>query len=127
MRNMACREIAALRLGMMNVIGQSNDHEREHELAELGDAWNEAGPLRLCARATNLGHLQEGYSAALDELERSLATFAVGSKEHAYHLTLVALNRKIELEIADRIASLNRLCRDLDTMHDLVHVLHPNG
>src|SRR5437016_2860919 len=34
---MACHEIAALRLGLMRVLGRHDEAERQHEIAELGD------------------------------------------------------------------------------------------
>ena len=35
---MACHELAALRLGMMQILGRDNEAEKIHDLNELGDA-----------------------------------------------------------------------------------------
>ena len=42
---MACHEIAALRLGLMKVLGHEDEAERQHELTELGAAADQPGPL----------------------------------------------------------------------------------
>src|ERR1700733_7647242 len=51
--SMACHEIAALRLGLMKVLGIDDPAERAHELAELGDAANVPGPIASLMNATN--------------------------------------------------------------------------
>jgi hypothetical protein len=46
---MACHEIAALRLGLMRVLGRTDEAERQHELAELKGGAEEPGPSGRCA------------------------------------------------------------------------------
>src|SRR3954451_13783766 len=66
-RTMACHEIAALRLGLMHVLGRADEAERQHELAELGDAALAPGPLRsLCAPGA-LASVRRLYDGALAE------------------------------------------------------------
>ena len=52
---MACHEIAALRLGLMQVLGRNNEAERQHELAELGGGAEAPGPIRSLCEAARPG------------------------------------------------------------------------
>jgi hypothetical protein len=122
---MACHEIAALRLGLMHVLGRTDEAERQHELAELGDAALAPGPLRALCAAGDLASVQRLYDGALAELHARVAATPASHPRLPYYRSLVVLTRKVELELAGQIESLTRLYRDLDEMHDLVHELHP--
>ncbi|MFM2418636.1 MAG: hypothetical protein RL385_3359 [Pseudomonadota bacterium] len=122
---MACHEIAALRLGLMAVVGIVDDAERAHELGELGYAANEPGPLKAAIEAKNLSALRDAYQASLAELEQRLSALLPGDKSRGYLQTLVVLTKKAELDLDNQIDQLNRFFRDLERMHDLVHEIYP--
>ena len=122
---MACHEIAALRLGLMRVLGQRDEAERAHELAELGGAVSSAGPIRSLCEAQDLGSLQRFFEASLSDLERRVSATPAVDPKLPYLRTLVVLNKKIELDLANQIDSLGRLYKNLDEMHDLVHEIYP--
>ena len=122
---MACHELAALRLGLMDIVGIDDPAERAHELAELGPRADEEGPLKATLTARSLSALQRHYQSSLTDLEERLSQLP---REHAgrgYLQTLMVLTRKAELDLDNQIDALTRLFRDLERMHDLVHELHP--
>lgn len=122
---MACHEIAALRLGLMRVLGHDDAAERQHELAELGDAARALGPVRSLTEAGDLASLRRLYDAAIAGLEERVATVAADDPALPYQRTLLVLTRKVELELRHQVDALTHLYRDLDAMHDFVHELYP--
>lgn len=124
---MACHEIAALRLGLMNLIGLSDDAERQHELAELGDACERPGPLRALAQARSLAELRRSYDSALGELADKVARIASDDPKGPYYRALLILTKKVELELGNQAEMLTRLYRDLDELHDYTHEIYPAG
>lgn len=120
---MACHEIAALRLGLMRVLGRDDAAERQHELAELGDA--AAGPLSSLCGAGDLAAIRRSFDTALSTLEEKVAGTALDDPELPYLRTLLVLNRKVELDLRHHVEALTHLYRDLDAMHDFVHELYP--
>jgi hypothetical protein len=124
---MACHEIAALRLGLMQVLGRRDDTERQHELAELGSTIEAPGPLRSLCQARDLANLQSTFASALGELQTRVACTRDDDPKLPYYRTLVVLTRKVELELTAQIDSLTRLYHELDEMHDFVHEMYPGG
>jgi hypothetical protein len=122
---MACHEIAALRLGLMTVLGHHDEAERQHELAELGDGAARPGPVQAMCGATDLAGLRRYYEASVAELEQRVATTAVDDAKLPYLRTLIVLTKKVELDLAHQIEGLFHLYRDLDAMHDFVHEIYP--
>jgi hypothetical protein len=122
---MACHEIAALRLGLMRVLGRDDQAERAHELAELGDAASSAGPVRSLCDANDLASLRRSYDAAVAALEERVSATASDDPKLPYYRTLVVLTKKVELDLQHQIDALTHLYRDLDAMHDFVHELYP--
>jgi hypothetical protein len=122
---MACHEIAALRLGLMRVLGKDDEAERQHELAELGGAAARGGPIGALCGASDLASLKRLFGAALADLNTRVATTAAGDPRLAYYRTLVVLTKKVELDLDNQIDGLSRLYRDLDEMHDFVHEIYP--
>jgi hypothetical protein len=122
---MACHEIAALRLGLMNLLGIDDDAERQHELAELGDACERSGPLRALAQSRDLARLRRSYDAALSELADKVARTPAGDAKLPYYRSLLILTKKVELDLANQSEMLTRLYRDLDELHDYTHELFP--
>lgn len=122
---MACHEIAALRLGLMRILGREDEAERQHELAELGQGALEPGPIHSACEATDLASLKRFYDAAVAGLESRVSSIAAGDPKLPYLRTLVVLTKKVELDLVHQIESLTRLYRDLDEMHDFVHEIYP--
>jgi hypothetical protein len=124
---MACHEIAALRLGLMQVLGRNDEAERQHELAELGNGAEKPGPIRSLCTATNLTVLKRLYESALSDLNTRVAATPADDPKLPYYRTLVVLTKKVELELAAHHDGLTRFYRELDEMHDFVHEIYPAG
>jgi hypothetical protein len=122
---MACHEIAALRLGLMGLLGIEDEAERQHELAELGDACEKPGPLRALLEARTLSALQKSYEAALSELGEKVARTQTNDQKLPYLRSLLILTKKVELELASHQETLQRFYRDLEELHDYVHEIFP--
>jgi len=122
---MACHEIAALRLGLMRVLGVDDEAERQHELAELGPAADAPGPVRALCEASDLASLQRFYDAAVSGLEARVAGTRADDPQLPYLRTLVVLTKKVELDLQHQIGSVTQLYRDLEAMHDFVHEIYP--
>jgi hypothetical protein len=122
---MACHEIAALRLGLMRVLGINDEAERQHELAELGTGADQPGPLRALCETGNLGQLQRFYQAALADLGAKVATLPADHAKLPYYRSLLVLTKKVELDLHNQVDALTRLYGDLEQMHDFVHEIYP--
>lgn len=122
---MACHEIAALRLGLMRVLGKNDEAERQHELSELGDGLSRPGPVKSLCESGDLASMKRFFGAALADLNTKVAATAPGDSKLAYYRTLVVLTKKVELDLDNQIDGLSRLYRDLDEMHDFVHEIYP--
>ena len=122
---MACHEIAALRLGLMRVIGIEDEAERQHELAELGDGAEKPGPIRSLCQTGNLNQLQRLYQAALSDLGVKVAGMKADDPKLPYYRTLMVLTKKVELDLGAQIAGLTQFYAHLDEMHDFVHEIYP--
>jgi hypothetical protein len=122
---MACHEIAALRLGLMKLIGINDEAERAHELAELGEAANTPGPIASLMAATNLESLVTLFGTSLVDLGEKVVATRPDDPKLPYLRSLVVLTRKIDLELRAHVDGLARVNRDLDEMHDFVHEVFP--
>jgi hypothetical protein len=122
---MACHEIAALRLGLMNVIGGFDEREREHEKSELGPLADEPGPLSALAGTRELRALRQRFETSLLGLEEKLAKTATNAAERPYLTSLLVFTKKVELELTAHVDGLSRFCRELEEMHDFIHELYP--
>jgi hypothetical protein len=122
---MACHEVAALRLGLMQVLGVRDEAERQHELAELGDAVEKPGALRGLASARDLEAIATLYASTLSDLSERIARTPASDPKLPYLRSLAILTKKVELDLRAQIDSLTRFWRELDEMHDYVHELYP--
>jgi hypothetical protein len=122
---MACHEIAALRLGLMEVLGVNDEAERRHELAELGSGADQQGPIRSMCEAKDLAALKRFYESAIAGLEERVSATKADDPKLAYLRTLVVLTKKVDLDLRHQIEGLTHLYRDLDEMHDFVHEMYP--
>ncbi|HEY0713338.1 MAG TPA: DUF3209 family protein [Polyangia bacterium] len=122
---MACHEIAALRLGLMRLLGINDEAERQHELAELGNGAEQPGPLRAMCETRDLAQLRRFYQAALADLGAKVATLGLNHPKLPYYRSLLVLTKKVELDLGNQIDGLTRLYADLEQMHDFVHEIYP--
>ena len=122
---MACHELAALRLGLMQLLGRDDPAERQHELAELGDAAEAPGPLRALCGAQSLAQLQRSFEDAVTRLEESVGRVSPDDPKLPYLRTLIVLTKKVELDLASQARSLTTFFQDLDEVHDFVHEIYP--
>lgn len=122
---MSCHEIAALRLGLMNILGHDDPAERAHELAELGVAARTPGPLASLTEARDLASLMSLYVTSLGALLEKVARTPASDPKLPYYRSLVVLTKKVELEMRAHVDGLGRLNRELEEMHDLVHEMFP--
>jgi hypothetical protein len=122
---MACHEIAALRLGLMRILGRDDEAERQHELAELGDGAERPGPVRALCEARDLRQMQTQFDAAVGALEEKVALTKPTDPQLPYYRTLLVLTRKVELDLRHATEQLTHLYTDMETMHDFVHELYP--
>jgi len=122
---MSCHEVAALRLGLMNVLGIDDAAERQHELAELGTACEAPGPLRTLTQARDVAALVRSYDAALSDLAEKVARTDAADPKLPYYRSLLVLTKKVELELAGQRDALTRMYRDLEELHDFVHEIYP--
>lgn len=122
---MACHEIAALRLGLMHLLGKTDEAERAHELAELGDAARAPGPLSALQTPGDLDALVQLFSQTLIELNDKVARAAEGDPKLPYLRSLLVLTKKVELDLRAQVDGLARLNRELEEMHDFVHEIFP--
>jgi hypothetical protein len=122
---MACHEIAALRLGMMRILGIQDAALVEHELAELGAAAEAPGPIRMLSQAQDFRSLRYAFELARTDLEDRLSRMAADSSEKAYTQTLAVLNKKIENDLVNLSQYCEQFFEDLEQVHDHMHVIYP--
>ena len=124
---MACNELAALRLGLHNVLGDRPAHERTHEEQELGDALLEEGALQALAEATSFAQLRAAFDAAALELEQRVADMPLDAPLLGYHRALVVTVKRTQRDLARRAADIERYYQDLDEAHDVLHEVFPES
>jgi len=123
---MACHEIAALRIGLMNVLGIDDPAEKAHELAEIGDSAQKNGPIKALLNGKTLEQLQRDYENSLAHLEEKVAKTSLDDPKLGYYRTLLVFTKKVELELRSHVTSLNTFYRDLEEMHDFIHEIYPS-
>ena len=123
---MACHEIAALRLGLMNVIGIDDESEKQHEIDEIGDALNQEGPIQTLSKGGSLAELKTAFNISIADLEEKLAKMNADDPQKAYYQTLLVTTKKVELDLGNLFNSTQRFYSDLDEMHDFIHEVYPN-
>ncbi len=122
---MACSEIAALRLGLMNLIGIDDPSEKQHELDELGDEIKTNKSLASLSEAATLNDLKRFFESSLTALEEKHAHVSSDPKESAYYKTLLVMTKKIELDLENHVNNLKSLYDNLEEVHDYIHEVYP--
>lgn len=122
---MACHEIAALRLGMMNLIGIKDEVTIRHEQSEIGVALESTGPIRSLAEAKDFESLIKFYEISLTDLEERISKMKKDDPQMAYYRSLLILTKKIEFELKNSVFIFQNFFRDLEEIHDFVHEIFP--
>lgn len=122
---MACHELSALRLALMEITGLDDEAEKQHELAELGPAAQAPGPIRCLREARTLADVQRSYETALSDLSEKIARTAPGDGKLPYYQSLLVLTKKVEQDLRIQTGGLRALCRDLEEIHDYLHEIYP--
>ena len=122
---MACHELAALRLGLMKVLGIEDEAEKQHELKELGDRINCEGPLKSMTQAEDMAKLQKFFSVSLVDLQEMVSKTAADDPKLAYYNSLLVLTKKVEQELSSYYKNLENLYSDLDEVLHYLHELYP--
>ena len=122
---MACRELGALRLGLMKLLGIEDEAAKVHDENELGESLSAPGPISSLTNADNLKSMQSLFQASLGDLEKKVAEMDKGAKELPYYRSLMILTKKVELNLENQLNSLNKFYQDLDEIHDFVHEVYP--
>jgi hypothetical protein len=122
---MACHELAALRLGLMKVLGIDDEAEKQHELKELGDRIDCEGPLKSMTNAEDLDKLRTFFSVSLVDLQEMVSKTAQDDPKLPYYNSLLVLTKKVEHELTSYYKNLEALYNDLDEVHHYLHELYP--
>lgn len=121
---MACHEIGALRLGLMNVLGIEDKALRQHDENEVGEVLRSKGPIQSLSRAQNFKEIKVFFEITLNDLEHKIANLSSDHKDLPYYRSLLILNKKIDLELDVQIKGLEYFFGNLDEMHDFVHEIY---
>jgi hypothetical protein len=122
---MACDEIGALRLALMNVLGGSRSAERQHEEAELGVALRRDGPIKSLASSTTLEDAKQQLDGAIVELEQRQAEMAPDDPKFHYTKTLLVAVKGAEATYRRLQSDVEHFYRSLEEVHDLIHEIYP--
>ncbi len=122
---MACNEIAALRLALIEVLGGNRGLERQHELAELGRAPDSEPAISSLAHARNLAEIRLRFEDAIVELEQRQAEIAEGDPKRDYYRARLLVVKSAEQSYRRLCHDLEQFFQGLEEMHDLLHELYP--
>ncbi|POG54039.1 DUF3209 family protein [Haloferax marisrubri] len=120
---MACAELEALRLALLNITGTTDEHAKRHAEAELEDYLGDAdpGPIQALANATSLDEAQRHLDAALVDLEAEATRIDDDDPQSGY-----LRGRLVAVRDAER--SLRRIREGadgfLDDLGEAHHTLH---
>ena len=123
---MACHEIAALRLGLMQVLGRTTRPSASTSWPSWATAPRPPAPSARCARRHDLASLQSFFAGALS---RALAprwrARAPTTRKLPYYRDAGGADQEGRAGARQPGRRLTRLYRDLDEMHDFVHEMYP--
>ncbi|MDH5656372.1 MAG: DUF3209 family protein [Spirochaetia bacterium] len=125
---MACKELSALRLGLMDLIGIDDPAEKEHDKKDLGESAVQAGVIRSITESRNLSKLMNFYAHAVVDLHEKVSGMEKEDESYAYHQALLVLTKKVEQDLSNQVEGLKKLYQDLDEIHHFLHDIYPaNG
>jgi len=120
---MACQELEALRLGLMNVLGTEDESVRQHAEAELDE--DLSGPIEALTDAETLAEIGRHLDAALVDLEEDVAETDPGTDEYDYLRGRLVAVRDAERDVAALTRQGEALLEGYGEAHDLLHELFP--
>ena len=120
---MTCHEIEALKLGLMNDLGTSDESARQHAYAELEGALE--GPIEALAEAEDLSAIQRHLDAALVDLEETVATTEKTDPEYDYLRGRLIAVRDAEQSIQRLNTQGESVLTGFAETHDLLHETFP--
>lgn len=122
---MSCDEIEALRLGLMNTLGTTDEAVQRHAEQELGDALDGNTPIAALAGAESVVELQRHLDAALVELEEELAALDPDSPAYGYTRGRLVAVRDAERALARFADTGESFLDDLGKSHHTLHEVFP--
>jgi hypothetical protein len=120
---MACEELEALRLGLMNVLGTEDESVRQHAEAELGE--DLSGPIEALTEAETLAEIGRHLDAALVDLEEEVAEADPDTAEYDYRRGRLVAVRDAERDVTQLTRQGEALLDGYGEAHDLLHELFP--
>lgn len=124
---MACHEIAALRIALHGLLGDRPEHEKSHEILELGELIQQPGPLAAVSQARDLAGLRRALDASAAELEAKVAGMEPADPASGYHRALVVTVRALVRDLDRLHGQIERLYLDVEDTHDLLHEVFPGS
>ena len=122
---MSCKELSALRLGLMDVIGIDDPAEKDHDRKDLGEDAEKAGAIKSLAESSNLNRLLQYYEMVLVDLHEKVSLMKKDDAGYAYHQALLVLTKKVEQDLINQIEGIKKLYSDLDEIHHFLHEIYP--
>lgn len=122
---MACAELEALRLALMNLNGTVDERIERHAEAEIGDALEEDGPIAALANAETLEEIQRHLDAALVQLEEEAADTDPTDPEGAYLRGRLVAVRDAERRVRRLRERTDGLLADFGETHHTLHEAFP--
>ena len=122
---MACAELEALRLALMNLNGTVDESVRQHAEAEIGDELDDDGPIAALANASTLDEIQRHLDAALVDLEEAAMNADATDPEGAYLRGRVVAVRDAERTVRRLRAQTDAYLDDLGEAHHTLHETFP--
>ena len=122
---MACHELGALRLGLMQVLGIEDEAAKIHDENEVGEALKKQGPLSSLAQAENFKQIVDFFESSISDLEEKVSRCSAEDKNLPYYRSLLILTKKVELELSSHVKTIESFWESLDEMHDYVHEVYP--
>lgn len=120
---MSCHELEALRLGLMNVLGTTDRHAREHAETELEGHLE--GPIEALAGAETLSALERHLDAALVDLEEEIAATDPDDPAYDYKRGRLVAVRDAERALHRLTAQGESVLDGLGEAHDVLHETFP--
>ncbi|MXR50004.1 DUF3209 family protein [Halovenus sp. WSH3] len=120
---MACHEIEALRLGLMNVLGTEDRSAREHAMSELEG--HMTGPIEALAEADTLSEIERHLDAALVDLEEEIAETDSDDPEYDYLRGRLVAVRDAEQAVRRLTSQGESVLDGLAEAHDVLHETFP--
>ncbi|MFP4625674.1 MAG: DUF3209 family protein [Natronomonas sp.] len=118
---MACAELEALRLALMNLTGTVDESVRQHAESEIGDELDDDGPISALATASTVDEIQRHLDAALVDLEADAMQADTDDPEGQYLRGRVVAVRDAERSVRRLRAQTDALLDDLGEAHHTLH------